>query len=293
MTPGVSPTKASSKDSLASGTLQIVIPVSDEDTSGDEMGVSASPPRLPGSQGLAADLLTEAVTAAVIHRQQVEDEAAASSPHSQDEGPSGQQSSRVDQGPGPQRASHPGPEGPVEANPMGARPRAGQKAIAPVKTHAWEEGESAVWQSTQGTADGAIGYALAILDKIRTDLEERFHFQTRALQDGRQEGKEFGRHPQLQNLLGRTRYLWERNIALQLQVRALTEEREEQLRHQAAELETTLGLHNKVAELTQARDHLQWQLDELRAAPPVTATPPAPATSEVQQTAREWKTLAD
>ncbi len=86
---------------------------------------------------------------------------------------------------------------------------------------------------------------------------------------------------------------WERNIALQLQVRALTEEREEQLRRQTAELETTLGLHNKVSELTQARDRLQQQLDELRAALPVTATPPAPATSEVQQTAREWKTLAD
>ncbi len=206
-TPGVSPTRASSKDTLASGTLWIVIPASDVDTSGDEMGVSASPPRLPGSQGLATDLLTDAVTAAVIHRQQVEDEAAASSSHSQEEGLSGQQSSRADLG--PRRTDHSGSEEPAGTNPTGARPRVGQKAIAPVETHTSEEVEGAVWQSARGTSDGAIGYALAILDRIRTDVEDRFRFQTQALRDGRQEGEEFGCNPQLQNLLGRMRYLWE------------------------------------------------------------------------------------
>ncbi len=138
-----------------------------------------------------------------------------------------------------------------------------------------------------------MGYALAVLDRIWTDVEERFRFQTRALQTGRQEGEEFGRNPQLQNLLGRTRYLWERNIALQLQVSALTEEREELVRRQTTDLETTLGLHNKVAELKQERDRLQQQLDDLRAEPPAMATPPASVASEVQQTAREWKVLAD
>ena len=84
-----------------------------------------------------------------------------------------------------------------------------------METHTWEEMESAVWQSARGTSDWAMGYALAILDRIRTDVEERFRFQTRPLQAGRQEGEEFGRNPQMQNLMGRTRYLWERNIALQ------------------------------------------------------------------------------
>ena len=37
-----------------------------------------------------------------------------------------------------------------------------------------------------------MGYALAILDRIRTDVEERFRFQTRTLQTGRQEGEDFG-----------------------------------------------------------------------------------------------------
>ncbi len=90
-----------------------------------------------------------------------------------------------------------------------------------------------------------MGYALAILDRIRTDVEERFRFQTQALQTGCQEGEEFGRNPQMQNLLGQTRYLWEWNIALQLQVHALTEEQEELIRRQTTSLETTLGLHNK------------------------------------------------
>ena len=166
--------------------------------------------------------------------------------------------------------------------------------MVPVETHTWEEVEGAVWQSIRGTSDGAIGYALAILDRIRTDVEEQFQFQTQALQAGRQEGEEFGRNPQLQNLLGRTHYLWERNIALQLlQVRALTEEREELIRRQTTDLETTLGLHNKVAELKQERDRLQQQLDDLLAEPPATATPPASIASEVRRTAREWKVVAD
>ncbi len=73
-----------------------------------------------------------------------------------------------------------------------------------------------MWQGTRGTTDGAMGYALTVLDRMQTDVEERFRAQTRALQIGCQEGEEFGRNPQMQNLMGRTRYLWERNIALQL-----------------------------------------------------------------------------
>ncbi len=79
--------------------------------------------------------------------------------------------------------------------------------------------------------------------------------------------------------MGRTRYLWERNIAPQLQVRALTEEREDLGRRQTADLEKTLGLHDKVAELKQERDRLQRQLDDLRAEPPAVATTPASVAS--------------
>ncbi len=81
--------------------------------------------------------------------------------------------------------------------------------------------------------------------------------------------------------------------ALQLQVRALTEEREDLVRRQTTDLETTLGLHDKVAELRQERDRLQQQLANLRAEPPVTATTPASIASEVRRTTREWKVTAD
>ncbi len=73
-----------------------------------------------------------------------------------------------------------------------------------VETHTWEEVEGAIWQSVRRTSEGAMGYALAVLDRIRTDVEEQFRFQTRALQTGRQEGLEFGRNKQLQDLLGPT-----------------------------------------------------------------------------------------
>ncbi len=44
----------------------------------------ASPPRIAGPPDLSNDLLTEAVTTAVLHRQQVEDAAAASSSSGQE-----------------------------------------------------------------------------------------------------------------------------------------------------------------------------------------------------------------
>ncbi len=65
-------------------------------------------------------------------------------------------------------------EEPAETNPTGVKPRVGQNVIVPVETHTWEEMEGAVWQIARGTSDGAMGYALAILDRIRTNVEERF-----------------------------------------------------------------------------------------------------------------------
>ena len=97
----------------------------------------------------------------------------------------------------------------------------------------------------------------------------------------------------MQDLMGRTRYLWERNIALQLQVRALTEEREDLVRRQTTDLETTLGLQNKVGELKQERDQLQQQLADLRAEPSAAAPASVSVASEVQRTTREWKVTAD
>ncbi len=193
----------------------------------------------------------------------------------------------------PRKAGCPEVKESAGRDPVGAGAQKGQSAIAPVETHSWEEMEGAVWQGARGTADGAMGYALTILDRMRTDVEERFRAQTRALQARRQESDEFGRNPQMQELMGRTRYLWERNIALQLQVHALTEEREDLVRRQTADLETTLGLHDKVAELKQQRDRLQRQLDDLRAEPSAAAANPASIASEVRRTAREWKITAD
>ncbi len=105
---------------MASGTLQIVIPTSGADSSEDKTGVSASPPRLPSYQGLATGSVTSAVTTSVIYRQRVEDEAAASSSHSQDDRLSGRQSLRAGQGPGPLRTGCQESEETVENNSAGA-----------------------------------------------------------------------------------------------------------------------------------------------------------------------------
>ncbi len=162
----------------------------------------ASPPRLLIPQGLATGSMTHAVTSSVIYRQQLENGAATPSPHDQEDNFSGRQSPGSEQDAEELERTLPG-------------------AVAKwtlVETHTWAELEGAVWQSVRGTSEGAMAYALAILDQIRTDVEERFWSQTGALQAGRQKGEEFGCPDQLQGLLGQTRYLWEWNIALQLQV---------------------------------------------------------------------------
>ena len=138
MTHSVSPTRVSSKETLASGTLQIVIPASAVDSSEDGMEVSASPPWLPNSQGLTTDLMTEAVTTAVLHRQRAEDQAAASSPCSQE----GKVTTRLSPGTGhylgPLETVCPEFEKSAETNSTGTKQRVGQNALAPVETHTWE-----------------------------------------------------------------------------------------------------------------------------------------------------------
>ena len=199
VTHSVSPTRVSSRETLASGTLQIVIPASDVDSLEDEMEVSASPPRLPNDQGSTTDLMTEAVTTAVLHRQRAEDQAASSSSCSQEGKVTIRPSPGTGQGLGPLKNGFPESEKSAETSSTGTKPQVGQNAIVPVETHTWEEMEGAVWQGARATADGAMGYALTVLDRMRTDVEERFRAQTRALQTGRQEGEEFGRNPQMQN----------------------------------------------------------------------------------------------
>ena len=214
--------------------------------------------------------MTEAVTTAVLHRQQVEDEVAASSSSGQERKLSGRQAYVTKQD--PRRAGCSELEESTGSNPVGTGARKGQGAVKPVETHTWEEMEGAVRQGARGTAEGTMGYALTVVDQMQTDVEERFRTQTRGLQAGGQESEKFGRNPQMQELMGRTRYLWERNIALQLQVRALTEERKDLVRRQTTDLEMTLGLHDKVAELKRERDQLQQQLTDLRAELPAAAS---------------------
>ena len=200
------------------------------------MEVPAPPSRIAGPPDSSHDHLTEAVTTAVLHRQQMEDEAAASSSSGQEkrlQNPA----TRLD----PRRAGCSELGEPTGSGPVETGPQKGQGAAKPVETHTWEEMEGAVRQGARGTAEGTMGYALTILDQMRTDMEEQFQARTRPLQAGRRESEEFGRNPEMQELMSRTRYLWERNIALQLQVRTLTEEREDLVRRQATDLTTTLA----------------------------------------------------
>ena len=138
------------------------------------MEVSASPPRLSNVQGSTADLMTEAVTTAVLHRQPAEDQAAATSSCSQEGRVTIRPPPGLGQDLGPLKASFPQPETSAKTTSAGTKPRVGQNIIAPVETRTWEEMEGAVWQGARGrcTADGVVGYALTVLDQMRTGVEE-------------------------------------------------------------------------------------------------------------------------
>ncbi len=89
----------------------IFLPIGDAESSAvemEEMSVPASPPRLPIPQGLATSSMTHGVTSSVIYRQQLEDEAAASSPRDQKDGVSGRQSPGSGRNLIPLRADHQG-----------------------------------------------------------------------------------------------------------------------------------------------------------------------------------------
>ena len=115
--------------------------------------------------------MTEAVTTAVLHRQRAEDQAVASSPCSQEGKATIRPSLGTGQDLGPPETVCPESGKSAET---GTKPWVGQNALVPVETHTWEEMEGAVWQGALGTLDGAMGYALAILDQMRTDVVERF-----------------------------------------------------------------------------------------------------------------------
>ncbi len=114
----VSVTTISSRETLASGTLWIVIPTSEVDSSEREMDVPASPSRLPGHQELPNYLLTEAVTTSVLHCQRVEDEAETSSSHGPERELSERQTLRERQD--PRKAGCPEVEESAGSNPAGA-----------------------------------------------------------------------------------------------------------------------------------------------------------------------------
>ncbi len=145
VTHSISPIQVSSRETLASGTLRIVIPASDVDSSEDEMRVSTSPLQLPSSQELTTDPMTDAVSIAVLHRQRAENQAAASSSRSQEGKVTVRQSPGTGQGLGPLKTGCPESEEPAETDPTGTRTWVEQNAIVPVEIHTWEEVEGAVW----------------------------------------------------------------------------------------------------------------------------------------------------
>ncbi len=217
---GTSPDKT-----CTGGSLRIVIPTTDVEEAADEMeeiNVPVSPPRLPMRQNPMASSMMQAVTSSVIYARQMEDEAAASPPRGPETRCLGW---RLQEQRGPYCPLAVDHRGTQSDDNGGARPRTNfetptepshlgwmQPRTVPrwdcMETEMWEEVEEAAQLSVQGTREGAIDYALAVLSQACTDIEERFQCQSRALQASRQKCDDFGHLEHVRRLMGWMHHLW-------------------------------------------------------------------------------------
>ncbi len=91
---------------------------------------------------------------------------------------------------------------------------------APIETDSWEKFDDAAQQAAQGTAKKVIDYPSDVMELLRTDVDERMERRTGTLQAAR-DSEEFRQPGQMENLMGRARYLWECNAEFKRRSRRL------------------------------------------------------------------------
>ncbi len=230
-------------------------------------------------------VLTEAVNAALVYRDQVEaNEAAASgaSPVIVRTSRARDQLSRVQRGGISPRTSPRGARvGTPDEQSLSSRPATpatpGESRFdwAPIDTDSWEKFEDATQQATEGITRKAMDYATDTMDLLRTDVEEQMKRRAKALRVAR-DSEEFRQPSQVENLMGQARYLWECNEEFKKKITTLETQRQEVEGQRAQANDERLQLRDQIKELTEEREGLWQQLENARAPPP----PMAPDSQE-------------
>ena len=292
----------------ACGLLRIVILTTDTEEAPAEVGeisVPASSPQLLMLQDTTTGFMMQAVTSSVINASQMEAGTAASPPIDQDSGSRERWPRRQREADRQQALDHRRPESedrrgawsrpdlgtPMGPSRLGGTPPGATPHLAIVETGTWEELEEAAQLSVQGTAEGAMDYALAVLGQALADIEDWFQRQSQALHAGQRKGEDFGHPDHVRRPVGWMRHLWDHNTVLQRQIQALKDEKEELIDWQTKATDKAMNLHNRIKELEQEREQLRQQLEDAWAGPPVAVI--LSTSTSVDETMKLWKELAD
>ncbi len=134
-------------------------------------------------------------------------------------------------------------------------------------------------QAAQGAAKKAVDYATDAMESLRANIDDQVKRQAEALKTA-QSNKKFRRPGQIEDLMGRARYLWEKNDELKKKMATLERKQQELEGQQAQAAGKMQELLDRIKGLREEGARLQQQLEEARA-------PPPPVELEVQKTVSE------
>ncbi len=257
----------------------------EEASNSTDEGVTAVPAlEFPALSAALDAILTEAVNISVFHRSQVEtDKAAASgaSPVIVRTSRARGQLSREQRGGISQRTSPCGAEaGTPNDRPLSSRPVTSVKSSrvdwtpgesgfdwAPIETDSWEKFEDAAWQAAQGATKKAVDYAMDVMELLRMDVDERMKWRNETLWEAR-DSEEFRQPGQVENLMGRARYLWEHDAEFKKKIVTLEAQQQELEGQQARTAGEMQQLRDQIKELQEEKGRLRQQLEDARAPSP-------------------------
>ncbi len=120
-----------------------------------------------------------------------------------------------------------------------------------------------------------MDYATYTMDLLRTDVDEQMERRARALRVAG-DSEEFRQPGEVENLMGRVRYLWECKEESKKKITTLEAQRQELEVQRSQGNDERLQLRNQIKELNEEREGLRQQLEHAQAPPP----PMAPDSQE-------------
>ncbi len=141
---------------------------------------------------------------------------------------------------------------------------------APIKTESWEKFEKEAQQVTQGIAGKTIDHAASVMNLLCDNVEKQIKEQIKTLLAARN-SEEFRQPGQMENLMGRARYLWECNEKLTKKIAICETQRQELDSQRAQAADERQQLREQIRKLTEGKERLQQQLEDAQIPPSLVA----------------------